>query len=191
MIHTNLPRNCVVFLLLCELTRSAIYGSQKCDSHKWLTALVDEVKGKLRIFEACLCGSLYSTLTTSFYPYAFYNKRQQTLFKDQLDRSNATCSFKEVKVRGERMIMVILYIVSLFLHGCMALIVKSVFFYSKWLVLYLNVYFIAYLCRVYIKISDQVDKIICLVSFRSQARERCLLHNNLITLISNWPNYFH
>ena len=31
--------------------------------------------------------------TTSFYPYAFYKKRLQTLFKDQLDRSKATCSF--------------------------------------------------------------------------------------------------
>ena len=28
MIHTNLPRNCVVFLLLCELTRSATFGSK-------------------------------------------------------------------------------------------------------------------------------------------------------------------
>ena len=28
MLHTNLPQNRVVFLLLCELTRSAIYGSQ-------------------------------------------------------------------------------------------------------------------------------------------------------------------
>ena len=62
MVHTNLPRNCVVFLLLCELTRSAIYGSQKCDSHKWPTVLVDEVKGKPCNFEACLCGLLYSTL---------------------------------------------------------------------------------------------------------------------------------
>ena len=35
MIHTKyLPRNCVVFLLLCKLTRSAIYGSQQIDSHK-------------------------------------------------------------------------------------------------------------------------------------------------------------
>ena len=67
MIHTNLPRNCVFFPLLCELTRSAIYGSQKFDSHKWPTVLVDEVKGKPCNFEACLCGSLYSTFTTSFY----------------------------------------------------------------------------------------------------------------------------
>ena len=44
MIHTNLPQNCVVFLLLCELTRSAIYGSQKFASHKWPTVFVDEVK---------------------------------------------------------------------------------------------------------------------------------------------------
>ena len=96
MIHTNLPRNCVVFLLLCKLTRSAIYGSQKFDSHKWPTVLVDEVKGKPCNFEACLCGSLYSTFTTSFYPYAFYNKRLQMLFKDQLDRSKATCSFQAI-----------------------------------------------------------------------------------------------
>ena len=42
MIHT------LVFLLLCELTQSAIYGSQKFDSHKWPTVFVDEVKGKPR-----------------------------------------------------------------------------------------------------------------------------------------------
>ena len=84
MIHTSLPQNCVVFLLLCELTRSAIYGSQ----HKRPTVLVDEVKGKMCNFEACLCGSLYSTFTASFYPYTFYNKL------DQLDRSKATGSFK-------------------------------------------------------------------------------------------------
>ena len=46
MIHTSLARNCVVFLLLCELTQSDIDGSQKFDSHKWPTVLVDEVKGK-------------------------------------------------------------------------------------------------------------------------------------------------
>ena len=93
MIHPNLPRNCVVFLILCELTRLAIYGSQKLDSHKWLTVLVDEVKGKPYNFEACLFGSLYSTFTTSFQPYALYNKRLDPLFKDQLDRSKAMCSF--------------------------------------------------------------------------------------------------
>ena len=37
---------------------------------------------------------VYSTFTTSFYSYAYYNKRLQTLFKDQLGRSKATCSFK-------------------------------------------------------------------------------------------------
>ena len=84
MIHTSLPQNCVVFLLLCEITRSAIYGSHNFDSHKWPTVLVDEVKGKPCIFEACLCGSLYSTFTTSFQPYAFYKKGLQTLFIDQL-----------------------------------------------------------------------------------------------------------
>ena len=99
MIHTNWPRSCLVFPLLCELTRSAIYGSQKFDSHKWPSMLVDEVKGKPCNFEACLCGSLYSTFTTSFYSYAFYNRRLQTLFKDQLDRSKATCSFKKSKLQ--------------------------------------------------------------------------------------------
>ena len=81
MIHTNLPRNCVVFLLLRELTRSAIYWSQNFDSHKWPTVLVDEIKGKPGDFEAYLCKSLYSTFTTSFKPYAFYNKRLQHAFK--------------------------------------------------------------------------------------------------------------
>ena len=81
MIHTSLPGNCVVFLLLWELTRSAIYGTQKFHSHKWPTVLVDEVKGKPCNFEVCLCGSLYSTFTTSFYPYAFYNKWLQHFSK--------------------------------------------------------------------------------------------------------------
>ena len=82
------------FLLLCESTRSAIYGSQKFDYHKWPNVLVDEVKGNPCNFEAYLCRSLYSIATTSFFPYAFYNKRLQMLFEDQIDRSRATCSFK-------------------------------------------------------------------------------------------------
>ena len=103
MIHTSLPRNCVVFLLLRELTQSAIYVSQKFDSHKWPTVLVDEVKRKLCNFEACFCGSLYSTFTTSFYSYAFHKKQLQTLFKDQLDRSKATCSFNCVHCKFEQL----------------------------------------------------------------------------------------
>ena len=63
--------------------------------------LVDEVKRKLCNFEACLCGSLYSTFTASFQPCAFINKRLQTLFKDQLDRSEATCSFKCKRVKNK------------------------------------------------------------------------------------------
>ena len=70
----------LVFLLRRELTRSAIYGRQKFDSHKWATVLVDEVKRKPRNFEAYLCRSLYSTFTLSFYPTAFYNKRLQNAF---------------------------------------------------------------------------------------------------------------
>ena len=49
-------------------------------------------KGKPCNSEANVCGSLYSTFKSSFFN-AFYNKRLQTLFKDQLDRSKATCSF--------------------------------------------------------------------------------------------------
>ena len=67
MIYTNMPRNCVVFFLPRRLTRSAIYGSQIFDSHKWPTVLVRNVTGKLCNFEANLYGSLYSTFTTSFY----------------------------------------------------------------------------------------------------------------------------
>ena len=96
MIHTNMPRNCTVFLLPRRLTRSAIYGSQIVDSHKWSTVLVRTVKGKPRNFEANLCGSLYSTFETSFQPYAFYKKLLQTLFIDQLVRSKATCSFNKL-----------------------------------------------------------------------------------------------
>ena len=59
---------------------------------QWPTVLVDEVKEKPCNFKACLCGSFYSTFTTSFHP--FYNKPLQTLFKDQLGRSKATCLFK-------------------------------------------------------------------------------------------------
>ena len=58
----------VDFVSLCELTRSAIYGSQKFDSLKWPTVLFDEVKGKPCNFQANSCGSLYSTFTSSFYP---------------------------------------------------------------------------------------------------------------------------
>ena len=50
--------------------------------------LVDEIKRKPRNFEAYLCGSLYSTFKTSFYPYGFCNKRLQ-MFLDQLVRSKA------------------------------------------------------------------------------------------------------
>ena len=60
MIHTSITQHCTGFLLRRELTRSAI------DSHKWPTVLVDEVKRKPRNFEAYLCRSLYSTITTSF-----------------------------------------------------------------------------------------------------------------------------
>ena len=43
-----MPRNCLVFFLSRRLTRSAIYGSQFFDSHKWPAVLVRKVKGTLR-----------------------------------------------------------------------------------------------------------------------------------------------
>ena len=94
MSHTNLPRNCTVFLLLFEHTQSAIYASQKMDSHKWLTVLVDEVKVNLAILgHVCVdhCILLLKHLSTH---NAFYIKRLQMLFKDQLGRSKAACSFQ-------------------------------------------------------------------------------------------------
>ena len=75
-----MPQNCTVFLLPRRQTRSAIYGSQIFDSHKWPTMLVRTVKGKPRNFEAYLCGSLYSTFKTSFQPYAFYKKTVPNVF---------------------------------------------------------------------------------------------------------------
>ena len=44
-----------------------------------------------------MCVDHFFTFKTSFYPYAFYNKWLQTLFKDQLVRSKATCSFNTVR----------------------------------------------------------------------------------------------
>jgi hypothetical protein len=98
MIHTNLPRNCVVFLLLCKLTRSAIYGSQKFDSHKWPTVLVDEVIRKTEQFWDMFVWIIVFYFYNIFLPTpdAFYNKPLQMPFKDQLDRSKATCSFQAI-----------------------------------------------------------------------------------------------
>ena len=75
MIHTSNTRNGVTFF-----TPINDYVSSRS-------------KKKTTQFEANVCGSLYSTFKLSFYPYAFYNKRLQTLFKDQLEWSKATCSF--------------------------------------------------------------------------------------------------
>ena len=71
--------------------------SQHFDSIKWPTVLVRVlVKGKSCNFDWHLCGSLYSTFKIYFQPRAFHNKRFQTVFKDQLVRSKATCSFNVV-----------------------------------------------------------------------------------------------
>ena len=46
MIHTNLPRNCVVSFTVRTNTVGHFYGSPKFDSHKWLTVLVDDINKK-------------------------------------------------------------------------------------------------------------------------------------------------
>ena len=66
MIHTNMPRNCTIFLLRHKETRSAILWSQHDDSIKWPTVLDCDVKGKPCNFKLCLYGSLYSTFKASF-----------------------------------------------------------------------------------------------------------------------------
>ena len=78
MIYTNIHRNCVVFLLHRQLTRSAIYGSPIFDSHKWPTVLVCKVKRKPHNFEANMCGSLYSTFKTSLKHLSKTNSLKQT-----------------------------------------------------------------------------------------------------------------
>ena len=62
MIHTNMPRNCMIFLGRRYLTRTILW-SQVFDSIKWPTVLVRN--GKPCIFEACLCWWLYSTSLTN------------------------------------------------------------------------------------------------------------------------------
>ena len=97
MIHTNMLRNCTVFLLPRRLTQSAIYGSQIFDFHKWPTMLVHKVKGKSRNFEANLCGSLYTTFKTSFQSYAFItNSYKRFLETNSSDpRQQVPLSFTE------------------------------------------------------------------------------------------------
>ena len=92
MIHTNMPRNCTLYHLPSKLTQSAIL-------HNGVPCKFLSDKENHAIFEACLCGSLYSTLKTTPLSYAFYNKRFQMLFIDQLARYQATCHFK-VKIQS-------------------------------------------------------------------------------------------
>ena len=44
MVHTYLHRHCMVFLLLCELTRLAILWSKKLDSTKWHAVLIHGIR---------------------------------------------------------------------------------------------------------------------------------------------------
>ena len=46
MIHTSITRYRTVFHLRRELTWSAIYGSQKFDSHEWPTVFIRRGKRK-------------------------------------------------------------------------------------------------------------------------------------------------
>ena len=63
------------------------------DSHKWPTVLVRRVKGNHAILRQ-MCVDHCILLVKHLSNHAFCNKRLQTLFKDQLVRSKATCSFK-------------------------------------------------------------------------------------------------
>ena len=66
----KLPQTYVVFLLLCELTWSAISGSQKVDSHKWPTVLFNEIKGHRAISRyVCVdhCSLLLQHLSTQMH----------------------------------------------------------------------------------------------------------------------------
>ena len=99
MIHTSITQNCTVFLLRRELTRSAIYASQQFDAHKWPIVLVDEVKIKPRNFEAHLCRSFILLLQHLSNRMHFITNGYRTLFKDQLGRPKATCSFETSAVR--------------------------------------------------------------------------------------------
>ena len=83
MIHTNLPWNCVVFLLLCELTRSAIYGRQIFDSHNWSTVLVDEEK--LILSDICVDHYILLLKYLSNHMHFITNGYKH----------KATCSFKD------------------------------------------------------------------------------------------------
>ena len=89
MIHTNLPRNCVVFLLLSEHGRPFIGG------FPFLPQMADRVsqRGKRKTiqFRVDHCILLLKHL---FIINAFNKKKRlQMLFKDQLVQSKVTCSF--------------------------------------------------------------------------------------------------
>ena len=94
MIHTNMPPKGTVFLLPRRLTRSAIYGGQIFDSHKWPTVLVRTVKENHAISrQICVdhCILLLQHLSNHMH---FITNGYKRFFIDQLDRSKATCSFK-------------------------------------------------------------------------------------------------
>ena len=95
MIHTSITRNCTVFLLRRELSRSAIYGSPNFDSHKWPTVSVDRVNRKPRNFEAYMQIIVLLLQYLSNHTH-FTTNRYRTIFKDQLDRSKATSSVKDL-----------------------------------------------------------------------------------------------
>ena len=89
MIHTNLPRNCVVFLLLCELTRSAIYGSQK-----YLDRVSRRGKRQTVQFQYLFVTHVFNFLNI-FYPYAFITNGYK-----RFSKSNSTDSRQRVPLRA-------------------------------------------------------------------------------------------
>ena len=67
--------------------------------------LVSKVIGKLPISRQIRVDHCILLLKHLSNHNAFYNKRLQMLFKDQLDRSKATCSFKERDIRTNQFLM--------------------------------------------------------------------------------------
>ena len=94
MIDTKHASKLYGFLIRCELTRSAILWSQNFDSTKIADSVCSRRKRGNRTILRDSCDDHSILLLNNLSNHVFHNKRFQTLFNDQLDRSKAMCSFK-------------------------------------------------------------------------------------------------
>ena len=92
MIHTNMPRNCVVFLFSRRLTLSAIYGSQNFDSHK-SQQFAKEKENHAILRQICVdhCILLLKHLSNHMY---FITNGYKCFLYFPLVRPKATCPYK-------------------------------------------------------------------------------------------------